>query len=99
DIWPPEQAHCPALQAAPVGHLFPQAPQFRGSFPLTFTHAPPEHCVVPVAQLIEQALLLQTWVPMHVVVQLPQWLLSDVTQAPLQLSSPDWHTHAPAVHV
>jgi hypothetical protein len=40
-------------------------------------HAPPEHWVWPAPQDIEHALLLQTCVPEQVVLQLPQWLLSD----------------------
>jgi hypothetical protein len=43
----------------------------------------------------EQALLLQTCVPGQVVVQLPQWLLSEATHAPLHRRSPAVHAHAP----
>jgi hypothetical protein len=45
-----------------------------------------------VGQAFEQTLLAQTCVPEHVVVQLPQWLLSDETQTPLH-NMPDVHTH------
>jgi hypothetical protein len=30
-IWPPGQAQPPFTQLAPVGHVFPHAPQLRGS--------------------------------------------------------------------
>jgi hypothetical protein len=36
-----------------------------------------------MGQALEHTLLAQTCVPVHVVVQLPQWLLSDDTHCPL----------------
>ena len=53
------------------------------------------HVIWPLVQVELQALLLQTWLAWHVVVQLPQWVASDATQEPLQSSSPAWQPHAP----
>jgi hypothetical protein len=98
-IWPAtEQPQVLFVQVAPAGHLFPQDPQFSASF-VRFAQLPPAHCVCPLAQLFEQALLLQTMVPEQVVVQLPQWLLSDETQALLQKRAPLWHWQLPPEHV
>jgi hypothetical protein len=44
---------------------------------------------------VEHALLAQTWVPGQVVLQLPQWLLSEATQAPPQFSNPAAQVHWP----
>ena len=52
---------------------------------------PLEHWVVPLAQLVAQAPALQTWPDGQALVQLPQWVASDDTQTPPQLSSPAWH--------
>ena len=38
-------------------------------------------------------LLLQTWPVVQVIAQLPQWVASEATQEPLQLSMPDGHLH------
>ena len=57
------------------------------------TQAPPEHWVVPCAQLEPHTPALQTSTPWQAVAQLPQWLESDETQAPLHRSSPVWHWH------
>jgi hypothetical protein len=90
-IWPaPEQAQEPPLQAAPAGQAVPQPPQLRASF-VRFAQLPAAHCVCPVGQLLEQPPLLQICPVEQMFVQLPQWLLSDETQALLQMSSPPWH--------
>ena len=57
------------------------------------------HAVSPAPQLAWQELLLHTCAPAHVVVQLPQWLASEATQAPLQASRPAVHWHWPAWQV
>jgi hypothetical protein len=36
---------------------------------------------------------VQSWVPVHAIVQLPQWVASDATQEPLHSSMPDAHLH------
>jgi hypothetical protein len=38
---------------------------------------------------------VQTWVPVHAIEQLPQWVASDATQEPLHSSSPEAHWHVP----
>jgi hypothetical protein len=89
------QVQVPPEQEDPPEHAVPQVPQFALSV-IVFAQAPPAHWVVPVAQLDEQALLLQTAVaPLHIVVQLPQWVLSEETQLPLQLSRPVLQAHVP----
>jgi hypothetical protein len=55
-------------------------------------HAVP-HGVWPPAQLEVHALLLQTWLAPHTVVQFPQWVASEATHAPLQSSMPVGHLH------
>ena len=57
--------------------------------------APPAHSVWPPPQEVEQVLLLQICVPEQVVVQLPQWLLSEATQEPLHKRRPAAHAQAP----
>jgi hypothetical protein len=79
------------LQTAPLGQVIPQPPQLRGSLPVMFAHEPLGHWVVPVAQLVAQALALQTWPDGQALPQLPQLVAEDDTQAPPQLSSPAWH--------
>jgi hypothetical protein len=69
----------------------PQVPQLRASV-WRFAHAPPEHCICPVGQAFEHMLLAQTCVPVQVVVQLPQWLLSDETHTPPH-NMPEVQTH------
>ena len=84
------------MQEVPPEQAVPQAPQLALSV-IVFAQAPPVHWVVPVAHVDEQALLLQTGVePVHMVAQLPQWLLSDETQLPLQRKRPVLQTHLPA---
>jgi hypothetical protein len=96
DIWPAtEQPQLPLLQVAPPEQALPQVPQLSGLV-MTFVQAPPEHCISPAAQLLEQAPPLHTCVPEQVVVQVPQWLLSEATQAPPQSSKPAPHLHTPA---
>jgi hypothetical protein len=90
-----EHPHAPALQTAPGGHIVPQPPQLSGSFPLVTTHDPFGHIVVPPVQLVAQLPALQTCPAWQAMVQPPQWLLSGVTQAPLQLSDPAWHWQDP----
>jgi len=51
--------------------------------------------VAPGAQLEPHAPALQTSFAAQAVVQLPQCMASDETQAPAQLSSPVWHWHEP----
>jgi hypothetical protein len=72
-------------------HACPQLPQF-ASLLVVSTQAVP-HTTWPPVQLALQALLLQTWLAGHVIVQLPQWVASEGTQEPLQSSSPGWHLH------
>jgi hypothetical protein len=79
------------LQTAPPEQVIPQPPQLRGSLPLMLAQEPLEHWVVPLAQLVAQAPALQTWPDGQALVQLPQWVASDDTQTPPQLSSPAWH--------
>ena len=62
------------MQTAPLGQVIPQPPQLRASFPLMFAQEPLGHWVVPVGQLVAQALALQTWPDGQALVQLPQWL-------------------------
>ena len=81
----------PALQAAPLGQAIPQPPQLSGSLPVTFTQEPFGHWVVPPGQLAAQAFPLQTCPDGQALEQPPQWVASDDTQTPPQLSSPAWH--------
>jgi hypothetical protein len=39
--------------------------------------------------------LVQTWLPVQAIEQLPQWLASDATQEPLHSSVPEAHAHVP----
>ena len=73
----------------------PQPPQLSASFPLIVTQDPPGHWVVSGGQLPLHVPALQTSLAWQDVVQLPQWVASDETHAPLQLSSPGWHWHDP----
>jgi hypothetical protein len=95
-----EPLHTHALfeQVAPAGHALPHDPQFALSV-VTFAHLPPEHWVSPEPQLEAQLPLLHTCVPVHVLPHVPQLLTSEGTHAPLQLSWPLPHTHAPAWQV
>jgi hypothetical protein len=89
------QVHAPPLQVEPPEQTVPQVPQLPLSV-FVFAQAPIPQGVVPAEQLEEQALLLQTAVvPVHIIVQLPQWVASDGTQLPPQLSKPELHAHAP----
>ena len=86
----------PPLQVVPPEQTVPQVPQLALSVEV-FAQAPPGHWVVPEAQLDEQLPLLQTEVvPLHAIVQVPQWVASDDTQLPLQRNRPVLQTHAPA---
>jgi hypothetical protein len=90
-FWPTTgQLQLPPLQVAPAGHWLPQEPQLRASF-VRATHAPPEQSVSPNGQTLTQMPVLQVCDPEQVIVQLPQWLLSEVTQALPQKRSPVWH--------
>jgi hypothetical protein len=63
------QPHEPAVQLCPDAHFVPQPPQFVGSLPITFTHAPAGHCVRPVAHVAEHMPAEQFGVaPVHAVV-------------------------------
>jgi hypothetical protein len=75
--------------------VIPQPPQLSGSVPFVTAQLPLGHIVVPAAQLEAQVPALQTSPSGQTVVHVPQWLLSDDTQAPLQTSSPGWHRQAP----
>ena len=86
------------MHTDPAGHALPHVPQLSALL-ITFTHAPTAHAVSPAAQLAWQELALQTCVPAHVIVQLPQWLASEATQAPLHASRPALHWHCPAWQV
>ena len=59
------------------------------------TQAPSEHCVSPVGQLDWQVPLLHTSMPVHIVVQEPQWAAFEATQLPLHESRPGPQTHWP----
>ena len=91
------QLHDPLVHVAPVGQTLLQVPQL-SAFVLVSTHAPAEHCICPVAQAPAHALLVQTCVPGQVVVQLPQWVLSDETHMPPH-SMPEVQTQLPAWHI
>jgi len=69
----------------------PQPPQLSASLPLVTTQAPLGHWVVPEAQVVPHTPALQTSPPAQAAVQVPQWVASDETHAPLQLSVPAWH--------
>jgi len=90
-----EQPHAPALHTAPAGQVTPQPPQLSGSFPFVTAQLPLGHIVVPGSHIDAHVPPLQTSPVLHAFVQLPQWLLSDETQAPLQTSAPAWQAHAP----
>src|SRR4029077_10883566 len=77
-IRPDGQPQVEFVQVAPAGQTVVQLPQWSESV-ARLTQDPPEHCMVPLAHELAHTLLLQTWVPVQVVVQLPQWLLSDDT--------------------
>jgi len=85
----------PALHVAPAAQGL-QPPQCMASPPVGETQEPSEHCVVPPGQLDWQVPALQTSVPVHVIVQLPQWAAFEATQVPLQESKPALQTHWPA---
>jgi hypothetical protein len=86
--------HDPDRHVVPPPQTWPQAPQLELS-ELRSTH-PPLHTLRGDVQLALQAPELQTWVPVHAVVQLPQWLGSLVgsTQVPPQEMLPLGHTPA-----
>jgi len=83
------------LQTAPAGQVTPHPPQLSGSFPFVTAQLPLGHIVVPGSHIDAHVPPLQTSPVLHAFVQLPQWLLSDETQAPLQTSAPAWQAHAP----
>jgi hypothetical protein len=83
----------PALHVEPDGHGL-QPPQCIASPPPGPAHAPSGHCVSPVGQPDMQLPLLQTSVPLHIVVHEPQCIAVEPTQAPLQESRPGLQTHA-----
>lgn len=85
------------MQAAPAGQTVPQVPQLFESVAV-FVQAVP-HCVCPELQLELHWLLLQTGADDgQTVVQLPQWVASEVTQDEPH-SIPDEQAHLPAWHV
>ena len=90
---PPEQAQVLFTHVDPPEQTRPHWPQLALSV-ARFAHEPPEHWV-RLPQLVEHAPLLQTWVPVQVVEQLPQWLLSFGTHWPLQSRSPEAHWQLP----
>jgi hypothetical protein len=59
---------------------------------LPVQHAVPH--VVP-AHVEVHCPAVQTWLPVHAIEQLPQWVASDATQEPLHSSVPDAHLHWP----
>jgi hypothetical protein len=66
-------------------------PQFAALLVVS-TQAVPQSIWLP-EQLVPQLLLLQTWLPVQTVEQVPQWVASEATQEPLQLSMPEGHLH------
>jgi hypothetical protein len=98
-IWPATaQPHVPALQTEPDGQTMLQEPQLSGSFGFV-RQVPLGHIMTPGSQLEAQCPALQTWPSWQTVLQSPQWLLSEPTQAPLQLSNPAWHWQEPFWHI
>jgi hypothetical protein len=98
-IWPATaQPHVLFVQVAPAMHLFPHAPQLSESF-VRFAQEPPAHCICPAGQLFAQLLPAHTWVPVQVIMQAPQLLLSGWMQLPLQKSAAPWHLHTPDTQV
>jgi hypothetical protein len=92
----PEQAHVPALQTAPAGQAFPQAPQLKTSLPFSTTQVRVlGQSVVLAGQLPVQLVPSQTWLSGQTMVQVPQCMASDSTQALLQERSPAWHAQDP----
>src|SRR5262245_52783081 len=92
---PPEQT--PALQVAPAGHGL-QPPQCMASPVVAVTQEPSEHIVDPVGHIPWQLPLLQTSVPVHIVVQEPQCAAFEATHIPLHDSRPALQTHWPDWH-
>jgi hypothetical protein len=79
-IWPAVgQPQEPLVHAWPAGHWWPQEPQFRASFPLTFTHAP-EQFISPDEHVEAHDRWLQTWPPEQALVQVPQWAGSEASE-------------------
>jgi hypothetical protein len=64
--------------------------------PVGETQEPSRHCIVFAGQLDWQVPALQTSVPVHVTVQLPQWAEFEATHVPSQASKPALQTHWPA---
>ena len=91
----PEQPQAPALQTDPPGQALPHAPQFSALF-VTSTQAPFGHRVSPPAHTDWQELPLQTWPPLQLVEQPPQWVASGATQVPAQSRRPALHRQWPA---
>ena len=92
-FWLPAQPQVPPLQVAPAGQIVPQVPQLFESVEVVVQAVP--HWVCPALQLELHWLLLQTGDDDgQTVVQLPQWVASDVTQDDPH-SIPDEQAHFP----
>ena len=88
-IWPaPEQPHDPAVQVAPDGQVVPQPPQLSGSVPITFTHDPAPHIVVPGMHIVPHTPALQTSPGWQGMLQPAQFCASGVMQPLVQVSEP-----------
>jgi hypothetical protein len=91
-VAPAGQPHTPAVQACPLGHALPHAPQLSGSLPIVFTHAPPGQAVkAHVAEHIpaeQKGAVVGQALP-HV----PQFIASDCS-----LTQPDGQAASGASH-
>jgi hypothetical protein len=99
DVEPPVPGP-PPVPAVPVVPALPLVPPTPLSTQALFVQvwfepqqAVPQAVGVLPAQLELQEPLLQTWLPVHTVVQLPQWAASDATHEPLHSSDPEGHLH------
>ena len=91
------QPHEPLLQDEPLPQTAQLVPQCAESvFEL---QAPSEHIMLPEPHEFEHAPLLQTCPLLHLLPQLPQLLVFEATQEPLQDKSPVEQAHIPLVHV
>jgi hypothetical protein len=97
--WPTtEQVQVPLMQVVPPEQTVPQAPQLRGSV-IVLVQPPFPQTIVPVAQVDEQALLLQTCGLLQVVPQVPQFVLFEDTQLPPHFKRPVPQAQTPAEQV
>ena len=88
----------PAVPVVPAPPLVPAVPVMSTHTLFVQVWLDPQqavpHAVGVVPEQLElQALPLQTWFPVHAVVQFPQWVASDATQEPLHSSIPEGHLH------